>query len=83
MGYLVRILIVAVVIWLLYRLVYNWLKKPATLKPNKAEALQEMVQDPICNVYLPRQQAIEYKKDGQTHYFCSEECKEKYKRQNS
>lgn len=82
MGYLWRALLIGVVIWLLYRLVYNWLKKPDKTTAESQESLQEMVQDPVCKVYLPRQQAIEYKKDGQIHYFCSEQCKDKYKHNN-
>ncbi len=76
MGYLVRVLIIAVIIWLLYRLIVNWFRKPK--QSAAAGGMQEMVQDPACKVYLPRGQGIELKKDGQEYYFCSEECKNKF-----
>lgn len=85
MGYIWRIVLVAVIIWLLYRLIYNWFKKPEKTADEgqasiaKDESLQEMVQDPVCKVYLPRQQAIELKLARGSHFFCSEECREKFK----
>jgi len=38
----------------------------------------EMVQDPVCETYIPRSRAIEKKVGGQTVYFCSPECVEAY-----
>lgn len=80
MSYIWRVLLIALIIWLLYRLVINWFKKPdkeqdGATKPNSPHA---MVQDPVCKVYLPRRQALELKRDGQEYYFCSEQCREKF-----
>jgi uncharacterized protein len=37
-----------------------------------------MVKDEMCNTYLPEENAIKEKLDGQEYYFCSEECREKF-----
>lgn len=44
---------------------------------NKSKAHQ--VKDPICGMEINRQTAAaRVEKDGQTYYFCSENCKEKF-----
>ncbi|MBF0526724.1 MAG: hypothetical protein HQK56_16690 [Deltaproteobacteria bacterium] len=42
-----------------------------------------MVQDPICQVYVPKGQALVVKTNEQPHYFCSRECRDKYLQNNS
>jgi YHS domain-containing protein len=46
------------------------------------KAIEEMKKDPICGTYIPEKQAILYRTGKETHYFCSEECKQKYKEQS-
>ena len=84
MSYIWRLLLIALIIWLLYRLVANWFKKPDKAKKNEAEpdSPQEMVQDPVCKMYLPRHQALELKKDGREYYFCNEQCRNKFLDEN-
>lgn len=38
----------------------------------------EMVQDPVCRVYLPKTQAIRRAAGGEVHYFCSEACVQQF-----
>jgi len=40
---------------------------------------EEMVKDPQCGVYLPKSSAVSCRLNGKSLYFCSEECREKYK----
>lgn len=49
----------------------------AARRVNEPEAT-ELVMDPTCKTYLPRDKAI--KEMGQ--YFCSLECRDKYKKLN-
>jgi YHS domain-containing protein len=84
-AFLWRVFLIALVIWLLYRLVLTWLRNRAAGKAEAAPAresaqdgLHEMVQDHICQVYLPRNQALMLKHGGQEHFFCSVECKNKF-----
>ena len=38
----------------------------------------QMVQDPMCRVYLPRGTAVEATIGGQQYYFCSRDCAGKF-----
>ena len=38
----------------------------------------DMVKDPACGIYSPRDSAISARVDGKTLYFCSERCREAY-----
>jgi len=42
----------------------------------------ELVQDPICGVYFPKKDALSLIWRGKTYYFCSEECRQKFREQN-
>jgi uncharacterized protein len=37
-----------------------------------------MIQDPQCGVYFPQNRAVVLHTDGQTLYFCSTECRDRY-----
>jgi uncharacterized protein len=39
---------------------------------------EEMVRDPVCQVYLPRAQAIRRRVQGQDVFFCSPGCLDKF-----
>jgi YHS domain-containing protein len=41
--------------------------------------ISEMVQDPYCKTYIPRNEAYRAILDGEEILFCSRECAEKYK----
>jgi YHS domain-containing protein len=80
-GIGLRIIIVSLVVWLLYRLIYTWIKPRVSPPPTvgaEVDALGEMVQDPVCGVFLPRHQALRETVAGYEHFFCSEECKRKF-----
>jgi YHS domain-containing protein len=48
-------------------------------KENKAASEPgEMVQDPNCQAYVPKLQAIEKEVAGETQFFCSEKCAEEF-----
>ena len=41
----------------------------------KQEAAADvLVEDPVCGVLIPKQQAVRLRQDGRTYYFCSEAC---------
>ena len=54
--------------------------KKATIVKNGVEVNDIMVKDPTCGIYLPESDAIKARIKGEVHYFCSEECIEKFKR---
>ena len=39
---------------------------------------EEMVRDPVCKLYLPRNEAIRRKVKGREYFFCSPGCLDKF-----
>ncbi len=40
--------------------------------------VDEMVQDPNCQTYIPKSSAIRKSVGGETHFFCSRACADEY-----
>ena len=54
-------------------------------KPSFTEAprqINEMVQDPVCKIYIPKKEAVCLDNDGTGHYFCSRDCLEKFQKKD-
>ena len=47
-------------------------RRPAAPPPTK------MVQDPVCGTYVVPGKAVTASRGGQTQFFCSEACRQKY-----
>jgi uncharacterized protein len=81
-----RILIIFFLMYLLYRLVRGamGLKRPGPppVRDGRGEVIDEMVQDPNCGTYVPRNDAVRRRLHGQDLYFCSETCAEEYTARN-
>jgi YHS domain-containing protein len=41
-----------------------------------------LVEDPVCHTYVPQKNSESFKLHGETHYFCSQECLQKFKENN-
>lgn len=74
-------------IWLLLGYIGFRIIKSLTV-PNKSMTAgtaprtgEETVQDPICKMYLAKEDAIVGTLDGTRHYFCSMDCLEKFREQ--
>ncbi|MEE9180809.1 MAG: hypothetical protein V3U22_07930 [Vicinamibacteria bacterium] len=39
----------------------------------------QMVRDPVCGVFVPKERAIEERQDGEVRHFCSEKCRQAFK----
>jgi YHS domain-containing protein len=61
------------VLYFLLRSAFKGLKQNRIERGTPANKGQ-MVQDPVCGVFVPRESAIEQTIDGTTSYFCSREC---------
>ena len=76
----IRILILGILFYFLYRLLFGKPKKVAGNRKNKQwekpPAQDILVEDPVCHTYIPMKKAIILNKDKQTHYFCCEKCRE-------
>ena len=78
---LIKVAIVALVCYVLYRLFMNDNKKKAEKdaeKKKKRIESGEMVKDPVCGTYVEKDSAITVRNGEQTLYFCSYECRKKY-----
>ena len=77
---LFRLLLVAALVYLVYRLL--WPKKrqwrAGKRTGSTADRMEEMKKDPVCGTYVPESQALSMKVDTQVHYFCSEDCRKKF-----
>lgn len=43
----------------------------------------QMVQDPMCRVFVPRGSAVSEQIGGQTYFFCSRSCAQEFQKQLS
>jgi YHS domain-containing protein len=77
---LLRLVILAILIYVVYRLLVGGRKKE---KQGKAErpitggstAVSDiLVEDPVCHILVPKGQAVHLQHHGNMVYFCSEEC---------
>jgi YHS domain-containing protein len=78
--------------WLgaLARLLMNWAlgpgassaaKQRSPMAPPPAQAGSTMLhKDPVCGAYVSEAVAVTLKDNGQTMWFCSEACRDKYRR---
>lgn len=46
---------------------------------SNGNVISEMVQDPFCKTYIPRNEACRIVLNGKEYFFCSQECAEKFK----
>jgi len=79
----VRLLILAVLIYLAWRAVKSWMasnslgrRAEGDLQAGQVDDLME--KDPFCGVYFPKREGVRLQRDGKDLYFCSEECRDRY-----
>jgi YHS domain-containing protein len=48
-------------------------------KPVKPSAVK-LVRDPVCGMHIQPSAALTLAADGTTHYFCSEKCREHFRK---
>jgi uncharacterized protein len=81
---MIRYIITLLLIYLMYRLVRSILfpRQKSTRFPQQGpsanQAIDEMVKDPVCGVYVPKRDALRVSSGGETLYFCSPKCRERY-----
>lgn len=76
---MMRYLILAIALYVLYRLVRGLMgTRREGQDPPEGGAVEELVQDSQCKVYVPRRDCVQRIIGGRQHFFCSEECAKKY-----
>lgn len=79
-----RILLGVALGYLGYR-VYRKVKDSLTLgeqgpKPQRIDEPETLVQDPVCQTFIPRKEALKAERDGKEYFFCSEGCLKRFRR---
>ncbi|MDY0162548.1 YHS domain-containing protein [Desulfobotulus sp.] len=62
-----------ILIYILWRLIVG-----SSEEKSDREIHEELVQDPVCGLYLPESEAVKAKVDGQEICFCSEACRKTF-----
>jgi YHS domain-containing protein len=76
---MIRIIFLAVLTYILYRLVKGVFSPRSKIDRGRAGGvIDEMVQDPYCKTYIPRRESVRRVIEGQEYLFCSGECADKY-----
>ena len=83
-----RFILFCILIYFLYRLLKSFFSpRPSVdsriLFRNEKAAVNEMVQDPQCGVYMAKKDAYANRVETDLLYFCSEECCHKYLTNNN
>jgi YHS domain-containing protein len=79
-----KVLIFIVAGYFFYKLLTNDKKKKRKMQEKTKENLAsngEMVKDPICGTYVPKNGDIRVRQGDQVHCFCSYECRDKFLKQ--
>lgn len=82
-----RILVLVILFYIGYRLIVGSKKNKVTASgkkksPKEVPTSDILVEDPVCNKLVPKQQAVTLEIAGEKHYFCSKECCETYRNQH-
>lgn len=80
-----RLLFVVGLLVILYFLARRAIRE-LSVRKGEAQALaskNQMVQDPVCRMYVPRGSAVAESIGGQTYYFCSKDCAHAFQKQLS
>ena len=74
-----RLLILALLGYLLYRVLGGLFRTGQKVRETKTgTVVDEMVQDPLCKIYIPKREARRKVINGQEYFFCSEKCYNKF-----
>ena len=67
---LIRVLIIALLVWLVYRMISATLRKPrVSQRPGRERVATDMVRCEYCGIHIPKGEALPW--DG--HYYCCAE----------
>ena len=81
----IRIIIIAILLYIGYRLIVGGGKKKSepsakTKESNNIAQNDTLEEDPVCKKLVPRQQAVQFEHNGTIHYFCSKKCCNTYRK---
>jgi len=82
----IRLVVFALLVYIGWRLLRGLLGrvKPGPGRRQKdngagdAKVQDVLVEDPVCHKLVPKHQAVRLRENKTTHYFCSDECCDKF-----
>lgn len=81
LGWLLRILLLVLLVRALWRLLAGMWRGAAGAPSRSVRGGGEpvpLVKDPVCGTYVVRGKALTARAGEDTHYFCSERCREEF-----
>lgn len=77
-----RLIFILILIYVLYLAIKIFFKKgdSGVSGRESSAVVSEMVQDPFCKTWVPKNEAFRKVLKGKEIYFCSSECAEKYEK---
>ncbi len=82
MRILIGLLLGYLIYWLTKKVALSlglWPQAPGA-RPAESRGPDVLVQDPVCQTFIPRAEALKTEKDGKVYFFCSEGCLKKFLR---
>lgn len=79
---MIRLLVVTILILVVARAfwrVIDGILDGARSRDRGSASAVKLVRDPVCGTYVAPGNALSLSAGGTTHYFCSEECRAKYR----
>lgn len=81
---MIRLLLLALLFFLGYTLFQALLRSLGGQRkappPARTRQGEDMVRDAECGTFVPRSEALSLSSRGETHYFCSEKCRDAWLR---
>lgn len=82
---MIKYILLAIVLLLLARAFWRLIDSiveaaGGTRKVKPGSAAVKLVRDPVCGTYVPQRDSLSLASDGATHYFCSERCRDQYRK---
>lgn len=77
---MLRLLIAALVIRLVWWFVARQMHGSAEAQPRARGGSVVLVRDPVCGTFVEPARAVEARVGSTVHYFCSESCRSQYRR---
>ncbi len=81
---MIRWLVIAVVAFILYKLISNEFAKRVADKKNAESSSEQkvptgdMVKDPVCGAYVDTASSVSVRDGAEVHRFCSYECRDAF-----
>lgn len=82
-AFLLRVLAFVATLWFIKRLLRPGYRRDSGApgpgaRDERPQPEKEMVKDPVCGMYMDPRLAIRQEEKGDSLFFCSEECRQKY-----